>query len=265
MTEERRWLDELPRESAARQLLLAGKAAQPPSGALESDWRAICAVLAAPPVAAAASTSAAPQATMGAVTPSGIVTKAAAGGLFGASVAKSFFIGVLLGLGVAGAGVMVQRLASRPPAGPPSSPGSVRARAAARGGDSFAAPPPEVAASTAPRAVSEHRGTSARSDARSGVVDAPPLPETSLSAQARELAAIKRLLDRGNAQQATRQLELSLSAGTLSALAEERDALYAQALGQGGRRVEARALARRFIDHYPKSPYLEAMRRLAAE
>jgi len=269
MKADKRWLDELPRSSAARPLLLAGKTARPPSGALESDWRALCAALGGVPGAMAASASAANQATsgVGAGASSGIVTKAGAAGLLGAGVTKSFFFGVVLGLGVAGAGTMVERLASKPPAADRgSSPSFTRAGEPGAGRvDSLVISPPEVGASPAPKSASDHRAPGARIDARPAPAEASPSPGATLSAQARELATIKRLLDRGDARLAAERLEVSARARTLTALSEERDALYVQALAQAGRRVEAQVLARRFIDQYPQSPYREMMRRLAVE
>ena len=44
----KRWLDELPLESAERALLLAGKSAQPPSGSADANWQALSVALTAP-------------------------------------------------------------------------------------------------------------------------------------------------------------------------------------------------------------------------
>ncbi|HET7538907.1 MAG TPA: hypothetical protein VFK05_03520, partial [Polyangiaceae bacterium] len=85
----------------------------------------------------------------------------------------------------------------------------------------------------------------------------------SLSQQARELAELKRLIDSGASSEALRRLEHSPEAASL--LTEERDALYVQALARAQRRDEARTAARRFLAHYPHSPYFETIRQLLAD
>jgi hypothetical protein len=86
----------------------------------------------------------------------------------------------------------------------------------------------------------------------------------SLSQQARELAELKRLIDNGATDQALRRLDTNLKVGAGSVLAEERDALYVQALDRAQRRAEAQAFAQQFLVRYPHSPYRETMRRLLA-
>jgi outer membrane protein assembly factor BamD (BamD/ComL family) len=84
----------------------------------------------------------------------------------------------------------------------------------------------------------------------------------SLAEQARGLARIQRLLDAGNTSEAIRQLEVSFSSSDYASLAEERDALYVQALFRSQRTSQANLWAKRFIQRYPNSPHVEKIRRL---
>jgi hypothetical protein len=87
----------------------------------------------------------------------------------------------------------------------------------------------------------------------------------SLAAEARQLAQVKRLLDAGATAEALRQLATNFGAGEPTLLSEERDALYVQALTRAGRGTEARARAREFLSRYPRSPYVESIRRVGEE
>ncbi len=274
---DKRWLDELPLESAERALLLAGKSAQPPSGTADANWQALCVALSAP-AGMATGGSAAYSATVKAAS-SGIVSKAGAGGLLSAATLKSFAVGVALGVGVSGTSVVVSRVTRH----------DERPRAAANPALETAGPPPVARRASATPALAQPSVTAAPSDSVNGTTasfpnaDGPhptssapthldatttaplaaaPLGDTSLSEQAHELAVVKRLLDAGDATQALHRIEASFGAGALSMLTEERDALYVQALSQVGRRSEARAAAQRFMNRYPRSPYLSTMRRL---
>lgn len=277
---EKRWLDELPLESAERTLLLAGKSAHPPSGTADANWQALCVALSAP-AGLATGGSAAYSASVKAAS-SGIVSKAGAGGLLSAATLKSFAVGVALGVGVSGTSVVVSRV-TRPDERPrvavnpklkapePRATAPHPTTAAAPAEASGAAAPSSSALGETSSLPSED-GPHATSSAPTHLETPTPVPtassplgDTSLSEQARELAVVKRLLDAGAATQALRRLEASFGAGTLSTLVEERDALYVQALSQGGRRSEASAAAQRFIDRYPRSPYLAMMRRLVGD
>lgn len=85
-----------------------------------------------------------------------------------------------------------------------------------------------------------------------------------LAERARELAQIQRLLSAGASTEAIRQLEASMSSDPQSGLAEERDALYVQALVKAQRTTQAMTWARRFIQRYPNSPHVEKMRSILA-
>jgi hypothetical protein len=280
MMGEKRWLDELPLESAERELLVAGRAARPTRGAVDENWRAFSLVASG---SSTAGTSGAGHAAS-VKTTSGIVLKAGTGGLFGVATVKSFAIGVALGVGVSGTSAVVARvrqLHARPAAmldrtaalppreapeqGPPSRLGERASAVAAL------APVPEPSAKKAepfvhgePRVAAASLAPLPESSSPAPAVVVGP-SEASLSAQARELAVVKRLLDAGATADALHRLEANFSAGNASVLSEERDALYVQALTRAGRSVEARQRARRFVALYPRSPYVEIIRRVAQD
>lgn len=267
MSDDKRWLDELPLAAAERKLLLAGRSARPPSGSTDAGWKAFSLALNAAPVAAAGGA--------GAHAASGIVSKAGAGGLLSAATAKSFVIGVALGVGLAGTAAVVERLSHDEP--PPKTAKSTLAPAPPPAGEQArVASISEAHLAAAPGSAQEKpRGAAMAKEPRTTSGSAPnpaeatsPAPEssadTSLARQARELAVVKRLLDAGSPAEALRRLAASGASGP-SALLEERDALYVQALHQTERRAEARVFARRFLERHPRSPYLESMRRLAEE
>lgn len=92
----------------------------------------------------------------------------------------------------------------------------------------------------------------------------PTAKAPGLAEQARELAHIQRMLDAGASAEAIRQLEASMGSDPQSGLAEERDALYVQALVKAQRTTQATTWARRFLQRYPSSPHLEKMRRIVS-
>lgn len=216
------------------------------------------------------------------VSSSVVVSKAASSGLW-AAAAKSLAIGVAAGFAVMGAGAVVERL-SRSDAPPAISSkrtlaptahrpfaGSIATRIAAQPGNSVVVPVPSLPGAT-PGFSTPSKPFSTRNSAlnqagrpsRAPAASRPP-DTASLSQQARELAELKRLIDRGAAVEALRRLDADFSSDAVSALSEERDALYAQALDRAHRVEEARLLAHRFLDRYPHSPYCQAMRQLLAE
>ncbi len=282
MTRESRWLDELPLESAERELLVAGKAARPSGDDVDAGWRAFS-------IAASATTSAAASAGAGhaisAKAAAGTAaTKASAAVLLSAATLKSFAVGIALGVGVSAAGAIVERVHPR------QAPSASVARAALAPGarSSGRAPRPPLAAGD-PLALPVVPSTREQSGTAELSVRAAPHPATavasspvassaprvaapesasagpSLAAEARQLAQVKRLLDAGATAEALRQLAANFSAGEPTLLSEERDALYVQALTRAGRGAEARARAREFLSRYPRSPYVESIRRVGEE
>src|SRR5512145_1939260 len=135
MTELRRWVDELPVESPARELLLAGKEARAPEGSRDRGWQALALTLgaasttAAITAPAAGAVSGATQTAVAAKTTAALTfaeaavgtvqtTVAAKGALGGASFLiglKSIAVGFGVGLGVLGATEVVQRVVDRTP------------------------------------------------------------------------------------------------------------------------------------------------------
>ncbi|HSU39724.1 MAG TPA: hypothetical protein VLJ38_09150 [Polyangiaceae bacterium] len=283
MTLESRWIDELPLESAERELLVAGKAARPSRDDVDANWRAFSIALSGPTSAAA---SAGASHAMSAKAASGLATKASAAGLLSAATVKSFAVGIALGVGVSAASAVVERV--RPPQVRPASAAS---RPLAPGADPTPRVPKPVPRTGAlpispPLASAFEQGGRAEPALRAaphtttaaaaipaptsalplaGAPSATLLSGPSLSAQAHELAQVKRLLDAGATAEALRHLTATFSAGEPSALSEERDALFVQALTRAGRGAEARARAREFLGRYSRSPYLESIRRVAEE
>jgi hypothetical protein len=288
MTDTLRWLDELGPDAPERELLVAGRDARPPPGTADAEWQALCVALAATAGASGAAASGVVANSVAAKGASGIVvSKAALATSFGIGV-KWFVAGAALGCGVASMSAVVQHVgtrersrtpeplvaAARTPAPKPRAPDGAVAFAPRAGEPARAAAEPP----------SSDSARLASAEVRAGAAEPATLPPVSvpgpasaefapalapstapLAEQARELAEVKRLIDAGSASEALRRLEATRSGGVPFALAEERDALYAQALDEAGRRAPARAAARVFVARYPRSPYLETLRRLLAE
>lgn len=291
MTKAKRWLDELPLESSERELLLVGKAARPADGAIDANWRALCVALSTTAAAsvvvtgaAANSASSSPSvvaATSAKVGSSIVVSKAASAGLL-VVITKSLAVGLAVGFAVMGAGAMAEHMsadkepraavkktvatstAPRPSAGSMPTPNVAPA-------DSIASAPaqlPRGSSSSLPPSRERFSSSPTPGPAPTPVVAAaaaavsPEEKAASLLQQARELAELKRLIDNGATSEALRRLDKDFRANTVSALSEERDALYVQALAGAQRSQEARAFARQFLIRYPHSPYFEAMHQL---
>jgi hypothetical protein len=275
MTEPKRWLDELPLSSSERELLLVGKSARPAPGAIDANWRALSVALGATAVSSVATSSIAANAASAKVGASLAASKAASAGLLLAA-AKSLAVGAAVGLTVMGLGAVVEHssVSNEQPniAKPNHAPSAPRATAEPK---SVAAPADHVAvapSSALPLAapalsVSRERLVASTPAANQAAVPEPASPAdktASLSQQARELAELKRLIDSGATSEALRRLA-NFGGDAASALTEERDALYVQALARAERLAEARSFARRFLIRYPHSPYFETMRQLLAE
>ena len=124
MTNPKRWLDELPHGSHERELLLVGKAARPAEGAIDANWKALCAALGTTAAisgtfatSAAASAAAASASTSAKVGVSVAASKAAGTGLV-LVAAKSLAVGVGIGLAVMGAAAVVERASNHDDAHP---------------------------------------------------------------------------------------------------------------------------------------------------
>jgi hypothetical protein len=290
MSSAKRWLDELPLSSSERELLLVGKSARPAEGAIDANWRALCVALGT--TAAAAGTASASVAGNALSASSGNLGAGAAGaagskvagvGLL-ITVGKSLALGVVVGLAAMGAGSWAKRsLTADAPAKSASQ--TARSLPAPRTATEPRAIPSAAAERTAALPVAPaHGALPAAASARERSAVSPTLGQpsaralsagrqassandqtASLSQQARELAEFKRLIDNGAPSEALRRLEQSFNTDAASSLAEERDALYVQALARAQRLGEARAFARRFLARYPQSPYFEVMRQLLSE
>ena len=292
MTNPKRWLDELPRGSHERELLLVGKAARPTEGAIDANWKALCAALGTTAAisgtfatSAAASAAAVSASTSAKVGVSVAASKAAGTGLV-LVAAKSLAVGVGIGLAVMGTATVVERASARraQPTAATQPPPAVNARRpVTQALPTLPAAQPEPtpeeratlpsSSASGPLRAREFgagQGPGLNSAATAPSVAAPSAmaaeqKTASLARQARELAELKRLIDNGASNEALRRLDENFSASTASVLSEERDALYIQALARAQRRDEARARARQFLAHYPHSPYFETMRQLLTE
>jgi len=288
MTDTLRWLDELPLGAPERELLVAGKQARPPAGAVDAEWQALCLALTATAGATSAVTSGVAN-SVAAKSASGIVASKATAVTSWVIGVKWFVAGAALGCGVAGASAVAQHVGGHAASPAPAAPALVAARPASprvhasNGGGALApsvvelpngAVEPSLSEPAKPGHpglrpdVSAHAELPVTSSPGSASAEFPaPLPPATapLAEQARELAEVKRLLDAGSATAALQRLAATQRAGAAFALAEERDALYVQALDKAHRRTDARLGAQEFLVRYPRSPYLETMRRLLAE
>jgi hypothetical protein len=274
MTLPNRWLRELPADSTERHLLTAGKAARAPKGNVERGWQTFSATLAAASATsvvtakAVATTAVAPHSTAAASAASATVTTKATLGALGLSLGtKSLAIGFAIGMGVIGTRKAVSQLSHRDSASPST---SIVSRPAA-----IVTPSPPHATSILPsfderppepfepKTLPVTAAAAATNHVTAPTVDLE-LRATSLAEQARELAQIKRLIDAGTIEEAVHRLEASFVRDVHTTLAEERDALYIQALERAQRTAQAKNLAKRFFVRYPSSPHAETMRGLIA-
>lgn len=234
------------------------------------------------PVAAAVSSSTAANVTAAAAGASqgGLAAAAAAAaaatGNAGVGLAvlplatKATIIGFSIGLGMLGSAHVVERI-GRPPAPqtmapPPHRPPSATAE--------LRRVPPKAQEQTEIQQVpltelestadAPHRPVSNTAHPAPDVgrypshtIDEVPARERPLSAQAEELARIKRLLDSGATNEALAELRASVAAQALSLLAEDRDALYIDALKRSSNLAEAKRMAQSFCARYPHSPHRE--------
>lgn len=117
MIKTNRWLDVLPVNSAERQLLLAGRADNPPPDGVDLDWQALSAALGAAVATTTITTNAvATTGTVQAAAASAIgaaTTKATVAGIGLSLAAKSVTIGFVLGMGMIGAGTAVSEIHQR--------------------------------------------------------------------------------------------------------------------------------------------------------
>jgi hypothetical protein len=284
MTKTKRWLDELPPESSERELLLVGKSARPAPGAIDANWQALSMALGTTAISGVAASGIVASSVSTKVGTSLAVSQATSAGLL-VVAAKSLAVGAVVGFAVMGASAVVERVSQSDER--PTTAGNYNQAPTARGSSNapllnpIAARPVAVSGapvSSAPGQMPSLPAAGERLTASSSLPNlgsAPAAPRASaapnapaadnaasLSQQARELAELKRLIDNGATDQALRRLDTNLKVGAGSVLAEERDALYVQALDRAQRRAEARAFAQQFLIRYPHSPYRETMRRL---
>lgn len=265
MTKTSRWVDELPTHADERGLLAAGLRAHSPAGSAARGWQALAATLGTATATAAltsnaVATTATKTATLASTT---VAAKATVGGLGVSLVAKSVAIGFAVGMGTIGTVTVVERVSHRPStaAAVATNPMALPTRPTAT--QSVVMPPPVVEPAAKAELVEVPAPKSTTVRAGSPLVTPEPR-STSLGEQAREMAQIKQLIDGGAAAEAVRRLEASFRQDVYTALAEERDALYIQALEKAQRGAKAKSLATQFVARYPNSPHVEKMRALFA-
>jgi hypothetical protein len=279
VTNTNRWLDDLPEDAPERQLLVAGRAVRSPAGSLERGWQALSVGLGAASATAVVSTQAA------ATTVAAKIAFGCAGLSLGA---KAIAIGFAVGMGAVGVIQVSEHVSHRPsaqtlsasrpsvmskgesaPTRPRPTVGPAEAPVMTAGVDPVAIGAHAPSAPAAVLSLSDQRKPSAKqasATATSSIaaVAEPEAKESPLAEQAQELAQVKRLVDAGAVEEALRRLKSSFLHDVNSALSEEREALYIEALSKAQHADEAKRRAQRFLVRYPNSPHLEKMRRLVA-
>jgi len=233
-----RLLDDPSTGEQVRSLLDAAKGLEPPPGLQESAWSRLETNLAAPPV---------PPATPG-------VVWIVAGGLVGAGA---------LALGLA----WPQR--DRSPSAPPASTATAAAQAPAPG-PSVEAPSPKQQAgaeTVLPPPVPPPPSASAVQLDDLPTVPAPPRGSasgdaTAESALVQEARAKLRGGDAVGALSVLAEADKKFPGGTLSV---ERAVLRITAMDRAGRKGEAKAAAKAFVQAHPESPYAERLKSVAGE
>lgn len=262
MNPSERWVECLPSDAPERQLLLVAARDQPDPAVIERGWHDLSLSLAMAPSTIADVAS--PQAS--AVQATGAVAVPLA--------AKITAIGLLSGIALLGVVAALPRHAAKPNSGTlvPSAPALALPTASAHPtsvnvGHAESTPtrsvPPAARVLAVGKGVAQsQKGVSPRRAALP--VDAEMgTKQESLAAQAHEVAAIKRLLDTGASADAAIKLQSAIESGRLTALAEDRDALYVEALVKAQRGAEARRVAKQFLTRYPASPWRTRIQELA--
>jgi hypothetical protein len=263
MNSSDRWLDHLPMDGRARQLLLAADRDRPEPNTADRGWQALTVSLGIASASAVASGSAAASIATGPSITSTISV---------ALVAKSVAIGFTLGVGMIGSSAVATHLYEKNASPSGSAVAIVRLPAPSPRRVSVKRDDAEIEApSIEPRDASiPNQGALIRQENTHQMAELSRVPSVnttgskkeSLANQARELAEIKRLLDAGAALEAKNRLQTDVARRRLLSLAEDRDALLVEALVKTQRFVEARREAHYFFDRYPTSSYREKIRRM---
>jgi len=263
---DRRWLSELSDDAPEQALLRAGRDDGPSGSAIDQGYKALSATIgvaitttyvgsAAAKVAAATSTAA--QSTVSgafATTSTSLAVLAV----------KPVIIGFVIGTGVLGSAYVVEKRIETPKA----EVSRIAPRPTRSAGHLATYVPRDtkqplfVAKDRPPEgdALAERAAMAPQSNSGTKVSASEPktdgdLSELSLTEQAREIAKIKRLLLTHRAAEALGLLRRNMPLLSGSALAEDYEALYIEALEQSGDLLSARARAARFIARFPNSPH----------
>jgi hypothetical protein len=288
MSDIRRWVDELPRDSAARQLLVESKKARSPQGSVDRGWQALSVTLGVGATMATLTTKAFANvvtesttlaSTTATSTTAASTTVLSTGGVVAAKATTLSIIGlfnlkwvsvsILVGIGALGSQSLITKV--KPRAYDVRRPTTNLSSTVSLSSTSFSVVnevhPREVrGVSEALTASPTPPGSVEKTDTRAPVVVTTPIVKASrgsvLTKQAQEVARVKHLIDTGSSTAAISRLEASLQNNEYSTFSEERDALYVDALENSGRTIQAKSRAARFILKYPKSPHIEKMRKL---
>jgi hypothetical protein len=261
MTDELRWLHELPEDAPERSLLDAGRRDLPSLALTTQSFKALSAVIGATGIAASTTTAMAKTTTL--TTSSTLTAKTTLSVL----AIKPLLLGFVLGSSVIGTTLVIERHTQSVEASVPTT-RSVQT-----------APPKHVPLHDAPPASSSiEKAKPPTAETENPIkgkpeISQPPLdtsisapnPELSLKEQARTLAQIKRLMTATRIGEALKALEQTESTFAHTSLAEEHEALYVNALESTGRNELARAHASRFLIRFPNSPHREKMQKLLAK
>jgi hypothetical protein len=230
MSEPTRLIDEAEGVGLARDLLGAARGEGLGAGQKRAIWTGIAAQALTAATPAAAGVAGAKALGVGAVVKTALVIVALAGGV------------------VVGARALHRSAPQLAPA-PRSSPeGAALAPAPASASPVSAAAPYAVALRTVRPIATPPR----------------PSPASRLTEESRVVLEARRALRAGDAATALRGLEAARATFAGGALAQEREALAIEALGQLGEREAAAARARVFLRAYPGSPHAAAVGKLAA-
>jgi hypothetical protein len=286
MSGPRRWLEDPRAPGLERDMLVAGKALEPPAGEQERLWGLLAAQLGTG--VAASGAGAAAGAAAGKAAGSGVA------GLGWLGMAKWALLGVLAGGAVLGTARWVAppepepegrpALAAsvKPPApvstaslSPVVVPPPASAPAAVSPGASWSPPPVDppmqeslqepapCAAPSAPSAAPAQTSTApdpAPASAASSPAVSAEQRVSRLREESRAVALVREALRRGDAPGAAALLDQLQRQFPEAGLAQEREALAIETLARLGRRAEARTRAAAFLNAWPTSVYAQTVR-----
>jgi hypothetical protein len=243
MSDPKRLVDEASEGTAEeRELIEAARARRVPAAMKAAVWSAVVAQGAG--VVATAEAAAATGAA------------AKGGALAGLWTWKGIALLAVVGAG-AGASVHLLRQGSAPATAPPAHLAPAQPRPAASEGAS-PTPPPPAATEPPPRAMPRASERGRRAVAVGGEA---ALPASRLAEEAQRLVAARQLLRTGAVAAALAALAQDNREFAGGRLAQEREALFIEALAQDDQQALARQRAEVFLRNYPGSPHAADVKR----